>query len=206
MMLRDLKHLLDRNDELSEADFKSAANALLTRQFLYLADERPHYRLITDHFEYFHALFDALGWQLYLDQDFGYVGVLPGDEETYLRLDLTETLFLFIARLAFEEGVEARQTQDGKVHLSAADLLERYGVLTHRESPKKSDYIGLLKRFQRHGLLRLGDEDAVTGLPRIALLPALRQVAGDHCLERLEAHLNKTGQTNDIDTSETGEP
>ena len=42
MMLRDLKHLLDRNDELSEADFKSAANALLTRQFLYLADERPH--------------------------------------------------------------------------------------------------------------------------------------------------------------------
>ena len=166
-MLRDLKYLLDRNDELSESDFKSAANALLTRQFLYLADERPHYRLITDHFEYFRALFDALGWQLYLDQDFGYVGVLPGDEETYLRLDLTETLLLFVARLTFEEGVEARQTQDGKVHLSSADLLERYLALTHREPPKKGDYIGLLKRYQRHGLLRFGDEDAARVYPEL---------------------------------------
>ena len=42
-MLHDLKRLLDRHDDLSEADFKEAANALLTRQFLYLDNDRRHY-------------------------------------------------------------------------------------------------------------------------------------------------------------------
>jgi hypothetical protein len=205
-MLHDLKRLLDRHEDLSEADFKEAANTLLTRQFLYLDDDRRHYRLISDYFEYFRDLFEALGWQLYQDRDFAYVGVLPGDDETFQRLDLTETLFLFVARLAFEEGVAARQTQDGLVHLGGDALLERYLALTHRDAPKKGDFVELLKRFKRHGLLRFGEEDAASGLPRLALLPALRQVAGDRCLERLEAHIAKTARDEEPDAIGEGAP
>ncbi len=125
--------------------------------------------------------------------------MLPGDDETFQRLVLTETLFLFVARLAFEEGVAARQTQDGLVHLCGDALLERYLALTHRDAPKKGDFVDLLKRFKRHGLLRFGEEDAASGLPRLALLPALRQVAGDRCLERLEAHVVKTARDEEPD-------
>lgn len=191
-MLTDLRRLLDREPTgHTEADFRDAAQALLSRQFLYLDQEREarHYRLILRNLEYFRDLFDALGWQIHADQDFGYVGLLPDDEESYLPLDLEETQFLFVARLMFEEGVEARETREGRVHVDAEDLLARYEALTRRERPRLQAFRQLLKLFQRHGLVRIGDDDPVTRLPRLALLPALRLIAGDRYLERLEAHL-----------------
>jgi len=195
-MLNELRRLLDKHDDLSEADLRGAANALLTQQFLYLENDRqlPHYRIITQHIDYFNDLFDALGWQLLVDNDFGYVGILPSDEESYLPLNLEQTLFLFIARLMFEDGVETRQTQNGRVYVSSEDLLARYESLTHRVRPKSNDFRDILKLFQHHGLVVREEDDPITKLPRLALLPALRQVAGDHVIERLEGYLSKAQQ------------
>lgn len=195
-MLNELRRLLDKHADLSEADLRSAANALLTQQFLYLENDRQlsQYRIITQHIDYFNDLFDALGWQLLVDNDFGYVGILPSDEESYLPLNLEQTLFLFIARLMFEEGVDTRKTQNGRVYVSSEDLLVRYESLTHRTRPKITDFRDILKLFQHHGLVVREEDDPVTKLPRLALLPALRQVAGDHSVERLESHLSKVQQ------------
>jgi len=208
-MLNELRRLLDKHADLSEADLRSAANALLTQQFLYLENDRQlsQYRIITRHIDYFIDLFDALGWQLLVDNDFGYVGILPSDEESYLPLKLEQTLFLFIARLIFEEGVETRQTQNGRVYVSSEDLLARYESLTHRVRPKITDYGDILKLFQHHGLVVREEDDPVTKLPRLALLPALRQVAGDHIMERLESHLSKVqqGETETIADAESPE-
>jgi len=208
-MLNELRRLLDKHDDLSEDDLRGAANALLTQQFLYLENDRqlPQYRIITQHIDYFNDLFDALGWQLLVDNDFGYVGILPSDEESYLPLNLEQTLFLFIARLMFEDGVETRQTQNGRVYVSSEDLLTRYESLTHRIRPKANDYRDILKLFQYHGLVVREEDDPVTRLPRLALLPALRQVAGDHIMERLEGYLFKVlqGETETMSDAESPE-
>ncbi len=192
-MLNDLRRLLDREppNSATEADFREAAQALLGRQFLYVDQERDarHYRLVVRHQEYFRNLFDAIGWQIHEDQDFGLVGLLPDDEENYLPLDLEQTLVLFIARLMFEEGIEAHETREGCVHVASEDFLVRYEALTHRERPRLPVLRDILKLFRRHGLVRLGEDDAVSRLPSLALLPALRLIAGDRYMERLEAYL-----------------
>ena len=195
-MLNELRRLLDKHADLSEADLRGAANALLTQQFLYLENDRqlPQYRIIIRHIDYFRDLFDALGWQLLIDNDFGYVGILPSDDESYLPLSLEQTLLMFIARLMFEEGVETRQTQNGRVFVSSEDLLARYESLTRRIRPKITDVRDILKLFQQHGLVVREEDDPITKLPRLALLPALRQVAGDHIMERLESHMSKAQQ------------
>lgn len=195
-MLNELRRLLEKHESLTESDMRGAANALLIRQFLYLDNDKQlsDYRLVTRHVDYYRDLFDALGWQLIVDNDFGYVGILPSDEESYLPLNLEETLFMFTAAQMFEEGIEARQTQNGRVHISSEDLLARFESLTHRDRPKLTDFREILKLLQRHGLIGREEEDLVTRLPRLALLPALRQVAGGQILDRLEAYLTKAQQ------------
>jgi hypothetical protein len=192
-MLNELRRLLEKHVALTEADLRNAANALLTQQFLYLENDRqlPHYRLVTQHIEYYRDLFDALGWKLLVDNDFGYVGILPSDEESYQPLSLEETLLLFIAAQMFEEGVEARQTRNGRVYISSEDMLARYESLTRRDRPKITDFRDTLKLLQRHGLVFKEDDDPVTKLPRLALLPALRQIAGERIMTRLESYLSK---------------
>jgi hypothetical protein len=209
-MLNDLRRLLDREppNGATELDFRDAAQALLRRQFLYVDQERDarHYRLVVRHQEYFRNLFDAIGWQIHEDQDFGLVGLLPDDEENYLALDLEQTLVLFVARLMFEEGIEAHETREGCVHAAGEDLLARYEALTHRERPRLPVFRDILKLFRRHGLVRLGEDDPVSRLPSLALLPALRLIAGDRYLERLEAHLRNPDSsaqgTDDKDAAE----
>lgn len=195
-MLNELRRLLEKHVALTEADLRNAANALLTQQFLYLENDKqlPHYRLVTQHIEYYRDLFDALGWQLLVDNDFRYVGILPSDEETYLPLNLEETLLLFIAAQMFEEGVETRQTRNGRVYVSSEDMLARYESLTRRDRPKITDFRDSLKLLQRHGLILKEDDDPVTKLPRLALLPALRQIAGEHIMARIESYLSKAQQ------------
>ena len=136
-MLRDLHSAIHRQEKYIEVDFKEAANILLTKQFVYLENSRQarHYRTVVDNLEYFRDLFDALGWQLYVDHDFGYAGVLPNDAETYYPLSTEATLLLFTARLVFEEGVEAHQTREGKVFIEAEDMLMRYEALTRTSTP-----------------------------------------------------------------------
>ena len=107
----------------------------------------------------------------------------------------------------FEDGVETRQTQNGRVYVSSEDLLARYEYLTHRVRPKSNDFRDILKLFQHHGLVVREEDDPITKLPRLALLPALRQVAGDHIMERLESHLSKVqqGETEAMADAETQE-
>ena len=189
-MLHDLVHVLGRQTEQTEEDFKRAANALLVQQFLYFEHERQtrHYLTVTRHFEYFENLFDALGWKLYADRDFAYVGVLPGDDETYQQLGLDATLILFTARQLFEEGVETSQTQQGRVYVAIEDLLARFEALTRRERPSRPAMRELVSLFTRHGMVAKVDDDE-SGNQTLALLPALRQVAGDRVLDRIEAQV-----------------
>jgi hypothetical protein len=189
-MLQDLTHVLSRQTEQTEEHFKRAANALLVQQFLYFENDRQtrHYLTVTRHFEYFENLFDALGWKLYYDRDFAYVGVLPGDDETYLQLGLDATLILFTARQLFEEGVETSQTQQGRVYVAIENLLARFEALTRRERPSRPAMKELVSLLARHGMVAKADDDE-SGNQAVALLPALRQVAGDRVLERIEAQV-----------------
>ncbi len=196
-MLSDLRRVADREANAEVDDFRRAAGALLAHQFLFVetASQRADYRLVVDHFDYFRNLFDALGWSLHRDDDFGFVGVVPTQAEAHVRLRLEETLILLTARLLYEEGMDRFQAQQGSVWVDAEDLLGRYETVVRRERPKRTDFLEILARLARHGVMERRSQEG-QDLPRLRILPTIRVLTGDEVLKRLE------GYVSDVDTEE----
>ena len=199
-MLRDLKQLCERQQDLDESSFRATARTLLERQFLFL--ERPRdrepYRVLLNHFEYYRNLFDALGWTLLRDDDFGFVGLAPLEAESYARLHLVDTLLVLCLRLLYEEGMDRFEVQEGCVFVEAETLHGLYETLLHRERPRLTEFREILRRLARHSLIETG-ESGEDELPRIRILPSIRVVTDAQVLDRLKAYLPED------DPGDTGE-
>lgn len=197
MILNDLRRVADRDANAEIEDFRRVAGALLAHQFLFVetTSQRADYRLVVDHFDYFRNLFDALGWSLHRDDDFGYVGVVPSQAEAHVRLRLEETLVLLTARLLYEEGMDRFQAQQGSVWVDAEELLGRYETVVRRERPKRTEFLEMLARLSRHGVIERRSQEG-QDLPRLRILPTIRVVTGEEVLERLE------GYVSDVDSGE----
>jgi hypothetical protein len=191
-VLSDLKAVLDKVEHAETADFVNAARSLLDQQFLFVANprQRTHYHLVTGQIRYFTDLFEALGWSLHWDRDFGFVGIVPDDNESYLALKQDETLILLVLRLLYEEGIEKFEAEDGCVWVDSDEILNRYEVLARRVRPGVTRYREIIALFSRHHLVNKGDAGDLAGLPRLQLLPSLRCVTSPNVLERLEALAN----------------
>jgi hypothetical protein len=189
-VLRDLRQICERPGDAEADDFRSAARSLLERQFLLL--ERPRdrdpYRLVANHFDYYANLFDALGWTLHRDDAFGLIGLLPGDDESFARLRLVDSLMLLCLRLLYEEGLERFEAREGSVYAQSETLLGRYEALLGRKRPLLTEYRDILARLRRHSLIETGDE-AEDGLPALRILPTVRLVTGERVQQRLAAFL-----------------
>jgi len=190
-VLRDLRQVCERPGSAEPDDFRSAARAVLKRQFLLLErpGDRDPYRLIVNHFDYFANLFDALGWTLHRDDTFGLVGLLPGDAEGFRHLRLVDSLLLLCLRLIYEEGMERFEAREGSVYTPSEALLGRYETLLGRRLPPVSDYRESLRRLRRYSLIEIGDE-AADGLPVLRILPTVRLVTGDQVQARIAAFLD----------------
>jgi hypothetical protein len=197
-VLRDLRQVCERPGSAEPDDFRSAARAVLKRQFLLLErpGDRDPYRLIVNHFDYFANLFDALGWTLHRDDTFGLVGLLPGDAEGFRHLRLVDSLLLLCLRLIYEEGMERFEAREGSVYTPSEALLGRYETLLGRRLPPVSDYRESLRRLRRYSLIEIGDE-AADGLPVLRILPTVRLVTGDQVQARIAAFLDVPDETPD---------
>ncbi len=201
-MLRDLRHLCERFGELEADDFRMAARTLLQRQFLLLERNRDRetYRLITNHFDYFTNLFDALGWTLYRDDGFGITGLLPGEVESFARLRMVDSLMLLCLRLLYEEGLERFEVSKGSVYTQSEVLLGRYETLLGRKRPQITEFRDVLARLRRYSLIETGDKSE-DGLPGIRILPTIRLVTGTQVQERIETFIITKGDAGeDLDS------
>ncbi len=187
-MLRDMRQLCERHGDVQPEDLRESARVLMERQFL--LRERPRdreaYRRVANHQDYFTNLFDAIGWTLHRDDDFGMIGLLPTASESFARLKLVESLLILCLRLLYEEGMERFQVREGAVTVASEVLLGRYETLLGRPRPKLSEYREALVRLRRHSLVETGEADE-DGLPMLRILPSVRLVAGHKVLERLAA-------------------
>jgi len=205
-MLRDLRQICERPGAFEPDDFRTAARAILERQFLLLerARDRDPYRLIANHFDYYVNLFDALGWTLHRDDTFGLIGLLPSETESFARLRLVDSLLLLCLRLLYEEGLERFEARDGSIYAQSETLLGRYETLLGRRRPLISEYREILSRFRRHTLIETG-EDAEDGLPVLRILPTVRLVTGNRVQERLAAFLESAEESADEEEADATE-
>ncbi|MFA9461008.1 DUF4194 domain-containing protein [Thiohalorhabdus methylotrophus] len=201
-MLKDLMQAVNSGSDLEAEDFRRAAQALLSRQFLFLANknDRQPYRLIKEHMTYFGNLVDALGWTLVEDSDFQYVGVVTGDTAAPFRKSLKreETLLLLGARFLFERGLENMEAQEGGVvWVDAQELATFLQDKLGLSLPPAGRFKETLKLFRRHGLVRIhkdGTSEEVDRI-RLELLPSLRRVTGGpEWRQRLEKFAEVPGE------------
>lgn len=187
-MLKELQRILEKNPDSDEAVLKRASSLMLQSQFLYFENtrQRLYYKLIVRYFDYFESVFDAIGWSLYHDADFAFVGIVPQDQEQYMDLRLEETLYLFTLRIMYEEGMEQFHGDKGSVIIEGEQFLQKFEALTQRERPKtKQAFLLLMRVFTKHGLVQLTEDESY--LPQIKILPAIRVIAGKETLARLNA-------------------
>lgn len=190
-MLRDTRHLLERHGDLDEESLQQAASLMLGRQFLYVhrPRDRDTYRLIVNHYDYFRNLFDALGWSLHRDDNFGFVGLLPTVTENFARLKLVDTLLVLTLRLLYEEGMDRLEVQDGCVYAETEELLGRYETLLKRKRPGLTEMRAILARLARFGLIETDDIQGSELLPRLRILPGIRVVTDSRVMERLAGYM-----------------
>ncbi len=198
-MLRDLRHVVERAGGVEPDDFRGAASTLLQRQFLSLerTRDRDAYRIITNHYDYFSNLFDALGWSLHRDDAFDLVGLLPSDAEAFSRLKMVDSLMLLCLRLLYEEGMENFEVTDGCVFEQSETLLSRYETLLGRKRPQITEFREVLRTLKRYSMIELG-EDAEDGLPMIKILPTVRLVTGAKVQEHIQSYIALKSDDEDV--------
>jgi hypothetical protein len=182
---------LERHGDLDEESLQQASSLMLGRQFLYLhrPRDRDTYRLVVNHYDYFRNLFDALGWSLHRDDDFGFVGLLPTETENFARLKLVDTLLVLALRLLYEEGMDRLEVRDGCVYAETEELLGRYETLLKRKRPGLTEMRAILARLARFGLIETDDVQGSELLPRLRILPGIRVVTDSRVMERLAGYM-----------------
>lgn len=190
-MLRDLRALSADNDHYSADDFRTAAAALLYRQFIHADDHgyRQHYAIITRHVPYFESLYDAINRNFICNLDFGYVGTLPRDESTsttFLRLRKDESLVLLCLRVLYEEGVKDFRVSGGAVSADSGVVAARYEALTKLERPPFARMKDILRLFARYGILKENSEESESRNMVVRIRPTVRLVTTDAYLRQLE--------------------
>ncbi|QCG89150.1 DUF4194 domain-containing protein [Azospirillum sp. TSH100] len=104
-MLSDLQTLLDRatgkEAETLEGDLRSTVRTLWDRQFIYADDHggATPYELARRHRTYLESLFEAMGFDLVIDERERLVGILDQDGAAPRTLKLDEALFLLALRV-----------------------------------------------------------------------------------------------------------
>lgn len=190
-MIKDLKTLLDADEELDEAEIKLTAQVLLTRQFLLRGKsrQRRHFERVVRYQHYFRNLMSALNHQLVINESHGYVGITP--EDFIYRMKLEETLILLALRYVYDQELNAfNLEEDGSVLVSVEDFADRYLQLTRRDMPKTSTtFRAYLGEFASHGILDREQDEADPRIERIRVYPTISELLSGNMIEKVAEYL-----------------
>lgn len=198
-MLKDLKTILDADDAIDESDFRKAAQMLLAKQFLYRQKNtmRKHYELISRHNRYFRNLMDAQNYQLCINENQGYVGIIPVDFVS--RMKLEETLILLVMRNVYEEKVKDMDLEDdASAVTSIVDFEDSYLQLTKRQLPNKTEFYAITKPFSERGLIHIDSDEDDPAIVFIRIYPVIVELLHGSALEKLGGYIDAENEGIDI--------
>lgn len=185
-MLRDLSQLAAQKQTDAE-DFRKAAAFLVSRQFIYQnkRSQKGHYALISDCRTYFSNLFDALGWDLLIDETAKCIGLLPREEGNQRRLSLADTVLLLALRVLYEKELESlRMSSTGSVSIDAASLYTFFDM-ANATKPPPGKLVKLLKGMESHGLVTISDAETEESVAVVEIHPAIKLATDDYAEARL---------------------
>lgn len=168
---------------------------LITRQCVY--SHTPGigrtYDLVRAYPTFYERYFGALGYRLEVSPRDQMVALaVPGDEPRYdgvfERLRKDETIVLLALRLLWEEAIRAHEMGEAGMAETTTDaLVDRIESATQGTPPDEVRLLEILRRFQRHGALRLGERDRMGRVSPLTILPGIAILVPDGYVEDLMA-------------------
>ena len=177
-----------RRHNIDEEHFRSAVQHLFRTQFVYRDDRgcQEIYDLVVCFKLYFKNLFDAIGYELVIEDDDNLIGLLPMSESGRQQWKLDETILLLLFRLCYQEGIDDRQIDDsGCVALLSEDLLSKYETLTGKTRPTLVRFKEVLTTFKRRGVISFDVFEEKETI--ITIRPAIAVVLGADFMRYLDA-------------------
>jgi len=190
-MLQELKTILNRNEDIEEDVLKNAGYALLSQQFLHRKHprSRKYYELISRFHNYFKNLADAMGYELVVDETYGYAGVVPQYYVSRMKLD--EALLLLVMRQIYDEEIIAfHANEDGSVLVAVDDLELRYKQLTNRDLAKtKGEFDQLTDGLRRKGIINIDADPDNSQQLVVSILPSITAVVNNKSIDNIRVYL-----------------
>ena len=194
-MLSEFQAIIDRatgpSVDTIEADLRSVARLLLDRQFIFADDHgaQKRFDLVRRHKSYFEDLFDAIGFDLVVDDKERLVGILDKENVAPRTLKVIESMFLLALRVRYEESVKAFNLKEfGRADARLSDIWRLIEERTGRARPAQTKCREIVQAFQRNGIVRIVEE-LPEGDAELEIRPVIRLAMPEAALDALAAEL-----------------
>lgn len=140
-----------------DRDLRTVARALLDRQFVYADDHqgKARYELVRRHKKYFADLFDALGFDLILDEREAVAGIVSQSGAAPRRMTVNESLFLVALRAIHDDRVRTFMLKEGgRCETTLGEVWTLIEERTARQRPSAARCRSLVETFRRNGIVR----------------------------------------------------
>lgn len=178
---------------VTEDDFESAANRLVTEQVLYAADRgsKVAYGLIRDFEREFKRALEPLGYVVRVNSQLRYACAIPKHARTS-PVTVEQTLLALVLRKIFDEETRnGHHDENGEVTCDLVTLEVKYKQTTGRELATGGKLLALMQWMRRWGLARVSDEDGDpfrhdADQPYVVIIrPGIADVLGEAALARI---------------------
>ena len=203
-MLREFEKIVDTNSNgIDAAELKAVAARLRERQFIFKESRAlgRTYDILVSQQDYFEDLFAAFGDEFFVDNHFGYCGIIPKANRP--GLNQLETIFLLILAKMHDMECRKARSENGRSQPSEAILLDEYCLATGREKPKPRDTKSALDRLRKAGVIELGKVNELSEMQEITILPSIMRVVSANYLTALSAFTDNPASDDDQDEDES---
>lgn len=193
---------------VTEDDFESTANRLVTEQVLYAADRgsKVAYGLIRDFERDFKRALEPLGYAVRVNSQLRYACAIPKHTKTS-PVTVDQTLLALVLRKIFDEETrKGHHDENGEVACDLVTLEVKYKQTTNgRELATGGKLVALMQWMRRWGIARVSDEDAdhlghAADQPYVVIIrPGIAEVLGEAALARIALFTRTDAEIDGVD-------
>lgn len=165
---------IDVLENVPKDKFKATANKLLNECFIIRKnkDTVSEYNFILNYRDYFISLFEVLGYELVIQEEYGVIGINNPAGTGRIHLKKIESMLLLILRLLYIEE-RKKISQTGDVIVIVDQVYDKYNMLKMQNKLDKTTLRNSMGLFRRYHLIQNLDSDMSNPDTRVIIYPSI---------------------------------